>query len=1485
MKKLFTMVVLVLALTLVGKAQTPIFSESFDSGIPSTWVNIDADGDGHYWLNLDVAGHLGEDDACVTSQSYINNVGPLSPDNWLVTPAITIPASGLYELTFWVSAQDASYPEEHYGLYITTSNDVENPNVYTLIYEETLNAAGGDREQGTWKQKSVFLNDYAGQTIHIAFRHFDTYDQYCINLDDVQINLASTDPIIRAGGSLTFPTGTIGSTFPRGYFSVSAFNLTEDVTITLPEDAPFLISTDTVSNFSHTVTLPVIGSSVTTTNVYVKFEPSVAGYYESRITIASAGAESKYINLLAMAVYCGDALTIPWFENFSNTTFPPSCWEMVSLDTADYESEGQVYPGVKRYTWFGSASSRYASVVGDAAREQDEHLYTPTFNLSNATGAADFTFEFRTNPNIDALINGDITMALKMSLNDGATWATVWEVADIREAYAANWTSWDNIWPVKLNMDDYVGTNNQIKFDFVFTAIEGAADQMIIQNVKFDSYQDPRMAINADDTMNFFSYVGDPEVQVISIEGRNLNVNSVVTASENFQVSANGTDFAATANIPAAGGDLYIRYNPATATSDNGTIEIVNNYTDPTETYADTTFRKTIVVIGNSYDCSVVTVPFTQGFESVEGSVLAPDATEYCWSSFKLNLLDAQNTPVNSNNYAYEGNQSFRFSSAKFNNERIYDQYLITPELNSEVPMMVSFNYANASALKDETFAVGFSTTDDLLTSFIWEDDIVNSGNTDWQLYRNLNVPANVKYVAIHYKSDHQAYLYIDNFQVKPVPTCPAPVQVKAESTGEISAKITWLAGADEGEWDFVWGIAPLNIETAIPVSGTNTELSISSLAANTHYQFAVRAVCGEEENSEWSEILDFWTTTTPATVPYTQTFEDNDQDRANWVLVNNGQPNFFKYMNIPGSSTGKGLAITKDGTSNMYLTQVGESYTSRYSTVWAYRDILFPEVAEGVYGYLLSFDWKCNGEADFDFGEVYIGNATAVTNFDRNEEHEGFVDVNETHYTPAGLTQLGSRLQGETTIKHANYLIPAEGNEGMVKRIYFLWTNDSLSGSETPLGVDNVKIEVPVFASLTGYVVDENEGTPIAGANITIASANGFTASTVSEADGSYLINNIVADYYTISAEAAGYDPYEQGLNFSEGENEYNISMSIAPCAIIPTNVVYEEDDINLILTWDNIEGGVMSQSASDVYNNAVGTGASGNFGCYHLFTPSDLNAYNGCTINSIGAYFNGDLAYCTYTLRIWIGGNTDPSSDEYGPSSDYPVYEQVIAEDDITVGAWSDIALTTPFEINGSQNLWIGYQLSYSGAPESLYPAGTSGTTNEGRGNAMYFNGSWTTLSQAGLDGDWLIHATTVAPELTYSVFEDGELIESGIEGGEYIVDNYDPNACYQVMTTCENGQTSELSECARPVSIANIDNAISFSVYPNPATEVVTVATSQKAQKVEILNYLGQVIFAQAVQDNTFTLNVANYANGVYFIRLTGEDGVSTQKLVKK
>lgn len=187
MKKNFTLCLTFVAITLCANAQM-LLTENFDSGtLPSGWTTIDADGDNHTWeistgvLEID-AGH-NQSAYCIHSKSYANGIGPLTPDNYLITPAITLAESST--LTFWVSAQDASYPQEHYGVYIsTTGTDLSD---FTLLFEETINAQGGTREQGAWKQKSADLSAYTGQTIHIAFRHFNCTDLFYLNLDDVQI--------------------------------------------------------------------------------------------------------------------------------------------------------------------------------------------------------------------------------------------------------------------------------------------------------------------------------------------------------------------------------------------------------------------------------------------------------------------------------------------------------------------------------------------------------------------------------------------------------------------------------------------------------------------------------------------------------------------------------------------------------------------------------------------------------------------------------------------------------------------------------------------------------------------------------------------------------------------------------------------------------------------------------------------------------------------------------------------------------------------------------------------------------------------------------------------------------------------------------------------------------------------------------------------------------------------------------------------------
>ncbi|MGI6718450.1 MAG: choice-of-anchor J domain-containing protein [Bacteroidales bacterium] len=183
----------------LGKGRSVILSEDFEGGaISSDWTQIDADGDGNMWMISPVSHGTGAN--CVTSESYINYVGALTPDNYLITPELSLPEGGT--LTYWVCAQDGAYPYDHYGIfYSTTGNGVNDFNT-TPLFEETLTAKHvgpkGDRgtnDLGTWYERTVELP--AG-TKYVAFRHFNCTDAFRMNIDEVVI---STE-----GGNIDPPT-------------------------------------------------------------------------------------------------------------------------------------------------------------------------------------------------------------------------------------------------------------------------------------------------------------------------------------------------------------------------------------------------------------------------------------------------------------------------------------------------------------------------------------------------------------------------------------------------------------------------------------------------------------------------------------------------------------------------------------------------------------------------------------------------------------------------------------------------------------------------------------------------------------------------------------------------------------------------------------------------------------------------------------------------------------------------------------------------------------------------------------------------------------------------------------------------------------------------------------------------------------------------------------------------------------------------------
>lgn len=172
-----------------GSAQT--YTYDFENGWQG-WQVIDADGDGYTWNRFySQEGHNGSV-YIMGSESYRNDIGVLYPDNYLVSPQRYSISNGA-RISFYVCAQDADYPAEHYGVAVSTQSTPDSDDFVT-IWEGTLSAKiksggkiRGNRTQGTWYWKTIDLSAYAGQNIWIAIRHFNCYDEFMIDVDDITI--------------------------------------------------------------------------------------------------------------------------------------------------------------------------------------------------------------------------------------------------------------------------------------------------------------------------------------------------------------------------------------------------------------------------------------------------------------------------------------------------------------------------------------------------------------------------------------------------------------------------------------------------------------------------------------------------------------------------------------------------------------------------------------------------------------------------------------------------------------------------------------------------------------------------------------------------------------------------------------------------------------------------------------------------------------------------------------------------------------------------------------------------------------------------------------------------------------------------------------------------------------------------------------------------------------------------------------------------
>ena len=560
MKKIFTLALALIAMVAVN-AQV-LFSEDFENGIPTTWLNIDADNDGNTWMEgtaPGVSGHNGSN-GCAYSCSYFNSTA-LTPDNWLITPAINLTANA--NLTFWVAAQDASYAAEHYGVYISTTGTATNN--FTLLFEETLDANGGARAQGIWKQKTVDLSNYTGQTVYIAFRHFNCTDMFYIDLDDVEISAIPTDPTIIAQPT-TLDFGTLpAGTSQTQTVNLVTYNLTAGVTATTT--APYGVSADGTT-FGTTATVAATGGTL-----YVKYAPATMGTDSGSITLSSTGATDVTITLAGEAIDCN--VTIPYTYAFDNEN-QALCWSFIDANNDGYTFGINTTSGVAYYSYNTSADA-------------DDWLLSPFFALTGAQLASiDYRAASTSYPErFQAFAIGADTVALSPVINVTSN--------EFQTLY--------------MDLSNLTG-NYQIAFHCIS---DTNMYNLYLTDFSIIASGEASISVNPDAIdfgtvpMNDISGVEEFEITAISVTDP---ITISVTAP--FEVSIDNSTFGATATIPASTSmvdnyTVYVRFAPTAVGSFSQNVTLTAG-----------TLSDTIALTGSAVDCSngITTFPFVYDFNT-----------------------------------------------------------------------------------------------------------------------------------------------------------------------------------------------------------------------------------------------------------------------------------------------------------------------------------------------------------------------------------------------------------------------------------------------------------------------------------------------------------------------------------------------------------------------------------------------------------------------------------------------------------------------------------------------------------------------------------------------------------------------------------------------------------------------------------------------------------------------------------------------------
>ncbi len=601
------------------------------------WTVVDANAD-NYTFSVNTS----------NGYAYYRYNSSSDADDYLISPVFNFTGTQSVLFDYWAGL--SSYPEI-FEVFAIGADTVR------LTQPETVSSTSSLTKT---LDLAALNGDYS-----IAFHCISEEDQYYLYITNFQVIDASSAIVNIDADTFNYGTLAAGTTL-TGYFNISTTNLNEAITVST--NAPFEVSLNDTT-YNTTLTIPADTNFVTSTRVYVRFAPTAAGTFSDMVLVTTSSTADTLV-VMGTAVECEAVNTFPFVETFDAASETRVCWEIV-----DNNNDGTTFK-------YGTLSGEWvAAYQYNSSNAADDYLISPEIALTSGLyGHIDYACYSASYPE-------------KMSVYVIPANGTLANAVNIVPEFTVS-NPYSNGFET-LNFDLAAYANQTIRI-----AIKASSDAdmylLLVDNFTIESLPDASMSVNPT-SMSFNGMTNTPTAaQTATVSGTSLTNDINVTVTGPFEVSTNGTSFAATATIAQGSiinAPLYVRMNATTVGAQNGTVTLTSG-----------SITATITLSGNAIECNdVASLPFNEDFE---GGMFPPT----CWNLISLN----ENTWEG---YTDDGGNNWAYVTYA---QTLQDEKLITKSINFSnetnvtltFDFMASYTYITSTDVNEQYNLLIYASTD-----------------------------------------------------------------------------------------------------------------------------------------------------------------------------------------------------------------------------------------------------------------------------------------------------------------------------------------------------------------------------------------------------------------------------------------------------------------------------------------------------------------------------------------------------------------------------------------------------------------------------------------------------------------------------------------------------------------------------------------------------------------------------------------------------